>query len=83
MPIGQAHTTWFPELKLLLKDKWKINLTIPEQLKLLADLIIKKTLKIKNVKLKTILKNRSFISLRKISVKWRNIKVFQGFVIVL
>ena len=38
MSSGQAHTTWFPELKQLLRDNWKANLTIPEQFKLVADL---------------------------------------------
>ena len=38
MPIGQAHTTWFPELKQLLKDNWNTNLTIPEQFELVTGL---------------------------------------------
>jgi len=38
MPAGQAHTTWFPELKLLLKNKWQTDLTIKDHLKLLTDL---------------------------------------------
>ena len=38
MPTGQAHTTWFPELKMLLKVRWTFNLTFEEQFKLLADL---------------------------------------------
>jgi hypothetical protein len=40
MPAGQAHTTWFPELKHLLQDKWNTNLTIPEQFVLVASLNI-------------------------------------------
>jgi hypothetical protein len=36
MPPGQAHTTWFPELKHLLQVYWDINLTIPEQFELVA-----------------------------------------------
>jgi len=38
MQSGQAHTTWFPELKILLKARWTIDLTFVEQFKLLADL---------------------------------------------
>lgn len=38
MSAGQANTTWFPELKKLLQENWEINLTIPEQFKLVADL---------------------------------------------
>lgn len=38
MPTGQAHTTWFPELKQLLQDKWNTNLTIPEQFEFVAGL---------------------------------------------
>ena len=38
MPAGQAQTTWFPELKILLKDRWVFDLTITEQFKLVADL---------------------------------------------
>jgi hypothetical protein len=38
MPSGQAHTTWFPELKVLLKDRWTFDLTITEQFKLVSDL---------------------------------------------
>jgi len=38
MPAGQAHTTWFPELKQLLRDNWNINLTIPDQFELVAGL---------------------------------------------
>jgi uncharacterized protein (UPF0212 family) len=38
MRSGQAHTTWFPELKILLKERWTLDLTIEEQFSLLADL---------------------------------------------
>jgi hypothetical protein len=41
MPAGQAHTTWFPELKDILKDQWDSALTIPQQLKLMTKLNIK------------------------------------------
>ncbi len=40
MSSGQAHTTWFPELKVLLHDNWSPTLTIPEQFKL-VDLLNK------------------------------------------
>lgn len=36
MPSGQAHTTWFPELKAILKNRWNFNLTIPEQFELVT-----------------------------------------------
>lgn len=35
MSSGQAHTTWFHELKKLLQDNWTPTLTIPEQFRLL------------------------------------------------
>jgi hypothetical protein len=38
MSSGQAHTTWFPELKQILIDNWKTNLEILDQFKLVADL---------------------------------------------
>lgn len=38
MSSGEAHTIWFPELKQLLKENWKTNLTIPKHFKLVADL---------------------------------------------
>jgi hypothetical protein len=38
MPAGQANTTWFPELKIMLKDKWTFDLTIEEQFELLSEL---------------------------------------------
>ena len=38
MQSGQAQTIWFPELKILLKDRWNYDLTIEEQFKLLGDL---------------------------------------------
>jgi hypothetical protein len=38
MPPGQAHTTWFPELKQLLQENWNTNLTIPEQFELVVGL---------------------------------------------
>jgi len=34
MPSGQAHTTWFPELKELLKQKWEKDSSITEQFQL-------------------------------------------------
>ena len=38
MSTGQAHTTWFPELKQLLQANWNTNLTIPEQFELVTGL---------------------------------------------
>jgi hypothetical protein len=38
MSSGEAHTIWFPELKQLLQENWKTNLTIPKHFKLVADL---------------------------------------------
>ncbi|MCK9399979.1 MAG: hypothetical protein M0Q51_08325 [Bacteroidales bacterium] len=38
MPIGQSHTVWFEELKLLLKEKWNDSLSISEQLFLVSEL---------------------------------------------
>jgi hypothetical protein len=38
MPAGEAHTTWFPELKDILKKKWNSTLTIAQQFELLGDL---------------------------------------------
>lgn len=38
MPAGQAHTTWFPELKEMLKERWDSNFSIPEQFKLVKEL---------------------------------------------
>ena len=38
MPAGQAHTTWFPELKDILKKRWKSKLTISQQFDLVAEL---------------------------------------------
>lgn len=38
MPIGQAQTTWFPELKEMLKERWDSNFSIPEQFKLVKEL---------------------------------------------
>lgn len=38
MPTGQAQTIWFAELKIILKDRWTLELTIEEQFKLLSDL---------------------------------------------
>lgn len=38
MPIGQAHTTWFPKVKEVLQAKWNSNLTIIEHFKLVEDL---------------------------------------------
>lgn len=38
MPRGQAHTTWFPELKVILRQKWNENLTISQQMELVQEL---------------------------------------------
>ena len=38
MPIGQAQTTWFPEMKEMLKKKWRKNYSIPEQFELVKEL---------------------------------------------
>lgn len=38
MPAGQAHTTWFPELKNMLKNKWNTNLSIEKHFDLVNDL---------------------------------------------
>jgi len=38
MPAGQAHTTWFPELKNILKNKWSSNLSIERHFDLVNDL---------------------------------------------
>jgi len=38
MPAGQAHTTWFPELKDILKNKWSSNLPIEQHFDLVKDL---------------------------------------------
>jgi hypothetical protein len=38
MPAGQAHTTWFPELKEILKTKWNLNSTIQEHFVLINGL---------------------------------------------
>ena len=38
MPSGQSHTTWFPELKEILRMRWNSGLTIKNQFRLVADL---------------------------------------------
>ena len=38
MPAGQAHTTWFPKLKDILKNKWSSNLSIVQHFDLVNDL---------------------------------------------
>ena len=38
MPAGQAHTTWFPELKDILKNRWNSKLTISQQFDLVNEL---------------------------------------------
>ena len=38
MPAGQAHTTWFPELKDILKEKWNSKMTIEQQFDLVKEL---------------------------------------------
>lgn len=52
MPSGQSHTTWFPELKIILKTQWKFSLNIQDHfdfMKILNDKLnkIRKELKIK------------------------------------
>jgi hypothetical protein len=41
MPAGQAHTTWFPELKDILKKRWNFRLTISQQFDLVNELNMK------------------------------------------
>ena len=38
MPRGQSTTTWFPELKKLLKDQWEFSLDIEEHFQLVDKL---------------------------------------------
>jgi hypothetical protein len=38
MPQGQAHTVWFPELKLFLKERWSPDLSIAYQFLLVSEL---------------------------------------------
>lgn len=38
MPAGQAHTTWFPELKDILKEKWNSKMSIEQQFDLVSEL---------------------------------------------
>ena len=38
MPAGQAHTTWFLELKDILKNKWNSNYSIEQHFSLVTDL---------------------------------------------
>lgn len=38
MPIGQSNTVWFKELKEILKEKWRADLTIPEHFMLVYEL---------------------------------------------
>ena len=38
MPAGQAHTTWFPELKEMLKKNWNKKFSIQEQFELVEEL---------------------------------------------
>jgi len=38
MPRGQSSTTWFPELKKLLKDQWVFSLNIKEHFQLVCEL---------------------------------------------
>ena len=38
MPAGQAHTTWFPELKEILKKRWNSKLTLSQQFDLVTEL---------------------------------------------
>ncbi|WP_424000889.1 hypothetical protein [Maribacter sp. IgM3_T14_3] len=38
MPAGQAHTTWFPELKDILKERWNSKMTIEQHFDIVNDL---------------------------------------------
>ncbi len=38
MPIGQGHTIWFKELKEILKERWKDNLSISEHFIIVSEL---------------------------------------------
>jgi hypothetical protein len=38
MPAGQAHTTWFPELKAILKERWNSKMTIEQHFDIVNDL---------------------------------------------
>jgi hypothetical protein len=38
MPIGQAHTVWFKELKEILRDRWKDNLSFSDQFNIVSEL---------------------------------------------
>jgi hypothetical protein len=38
MPVGQAHTTWFPELKDILKVSWNSKLSIEQHFIIVNDL---------------------------------------------
>jgi hypothetical protein len=38
MPTGQAHTTWFPELKEILRSKWRKGFSIQDQFELNQEL---------------------------------------------
>lgn len=38
MPAGQAHTTWFPELKGILNNRWNSKLSIEQHFDLVNDL---------------------------------------------
>lgn len=40
MPKGQSHTTWFSELKDILNEQWKDNLSIQQHIELLKTLNI-------------------------------------------
>lgn len=38
MPAGQAHTTWFPELKDILKERWNSKMSIKQHFDIVNDL---------------------------------------------
>lgn len=38
MPAGQAHTTWFPELKDILKERWNSKMSIEQHFDIANDL---------------------------------------------
>ena len=38
MPAGQAHTIWFPELKVILKERWNSKMSIEQHFDVVNDL---------------------------------------------
>ena len=43
MPAGQSFTTWFSELKNILKHQWKDDLSIQQHFELIENLNLKLT----------------------------------------